>query len=296
MKRISRRGFLTTVAAAAGAAPAAPRIDGHVHFWRYDQVEYPWISAPLLKRNFEPQDLKPELDRAGIASVMAVEARSGLKETDWLLDLAERHSLVAGVVGWLPLDRPELPRLLERYAARPKLRAVRTGVAGGGRPERRKQWKEGLRAVARAGLACDFLISENQLPEVLSIAGSIPELRLVIDHLAKPRIREKILSPWRENIREAARRPGVFCKLSGLVNAAGPRSWTPQDLKPYIDIALEAFGPRRILFGSDWPICLGAANYQQWFHAARLAVASLSAEEQAWIFGRSAAQAYRLTA
>jgi L-fuconolactonase len=287
MTGLSRRHFLASLAASAGAAEAHPKIDSHQHFWDYDPREYAWISEPVLKGNFGPQQLKAEMDRVGVQGAIPVQARASLKETDWLLDLADRHGFIRGVVGWLPLGDAALPGLLERYASRPKLRGVRTGFQLG-------RIEDGLRLLGRAGLTFDLLIAEGQLPGAIALVDRLPDLTFIIDHLAKPRIGERVVSPWRENIREAAKRPNVYCKLSGLVNAADYRTWTEQDLRPHIDIALAAFGPQRLMFGSDWPVCLVAASYEKWFNTVRLAVAALSKDEQDWIAGRTAALAYRL--
>jgi len=294
MISLSRRAFLGSAAACAWAARSETAIDAHVHLWNYDPKQYAWITNPIMKADFGPSELKPELDRQGIQGAVVVQARSSLDETDWLLDLADRHEPLRAVVAWLPVGDPDLARLLEQYASRKKLRGARAGVELGELSGRRRRFEEGLRALGRAGLAYDLLLSENQLPGAAALAGALPDVTFVVDHLAKPRIRERILSPWRENMREAARRPNLYCKLSGLVNAADPASWTPQDLQPYIDTALETFGPRRLLFGSDWPVCLVAASYERWFQAAARAVEPLTAAEKAWIFGRSAAAAYRL--
>lgn len=294
MTAMPRRHFLASLAVCAGAAESHPKIDAHHHFWNYNPKEYPWISEPEIKGNFGPQELKAEITRVGVQGSIPVQARSSLKETDWLLDLADRYDFILGVVGWLPVGDTALPELLERYQSRPKLRGIRTGVQLGGPAERLSRFEGGLRLLSRAGLSFDLLISEGQLPDAIALVDRFPDLTFVINHLAKPRIRERVISPWRENIREAAKRSNLYCKLSGLVNAADYRTWTGQDLRPYIDIALAAFGPKRLMFGSDWPVCLVAASYERWFNTARLAVAALSSDEQDWIRGRTAALAYRL--
>lgn len=294
MTTLSRRHFLGSIAACAGAAEAHLKIDAHQHFWNYDPPEYTWISEPVLKKDFGPQALRAEMTRVGVGAAIPVQARSSLKETDWLLDLADRDDFIPGVVGWLPVDDAALPSLLERYASKPKLRGIRTGVQLGEQAERLRRFEDGLRLLSRAGLSFDLLISEGQLPGTIKLVDRFPELTFVINHMAKPRIRERVISPWRENIREAAKRPNLYCKLSGLVNAADYRTWTDQDLRPYIDIALAAFGPKRLMFGSDWPVCLVAASYERWFNTAQLAIAALSSDERDWVNGRTAAMAYRL--
>lgn len=294
MSSMGRRCFLASLAVSARAATTPPRIDAHQHFWNYSPKEYAWISDPVMKWDFGPDELEAEMTRAGFQGAVPVQARSSVKETDWLLDLAERHDYIWGVVGWLPVGDPSLPDLLERYASKTMLRGIRTGVELGTQGDRRRRFEDGLRLLGRASLSFDLLISEGQLSAAADLTDRLPDLTFVIDHLAKPRIRDRVFSPWREDIREAAKRPNVFCKLSGLVNAADYKTWTDQDLRPYIDIALEAFGPRRLMFGSDWPVCLVAANYGRWHETARRLTAALSPDEQEWIFGRAAAHAYRL--
>ena len=294
MTVLPRRHFLASLVVSAGAAESHPRIDAHHHFWNYEQKEFPWISEPVLKENFGPQQLEVEMARAGVQGAIPVQARSSLKETDWLLDLADHYDFIRGVVGWLPVGDSALPELLERYESKPKLRGIRTGVQLRGQAERRSRFEDGLRLLGRAGLSFDLLISEGQLPDAIALVDRFPDVTFVIDHMAKPAIKERVISPWRENIREAAKRPNIYCKLSGLVNAADYQNWTGQDLQPYIDVAQAAFGPKRLMFGSDWPVCLVASSYERWFQTARLAVAALSSDEQDWIFGRAAALAYRL--
>jgi L-fuconolactonase len=296
LTKIGRRQFLVSLAASARAAEPHPKIDAHHHFWSYNPKEYSWVSEQVLKGDFGPRELESEMTREGIQGAIPVQARSSLKETDWLLSLAESHDFIRGVVGWLPVADPGLPDLLERYASKPALRGIRIGVDPGAQGDRRRRFEDGLQRIGRAGLSLDLLISQDQLGAAIDLADRLPDLTFVIDHLAKPRIKDHVLSPWRENIREAAKRPNVYAKLSGLVNAADYGSWTEQDLRPYIDVALEAFGARRLMFGSDWPVCLVAATYERWYTTARRLTAALSPDEQDWVFGRAAAAAYRLSA
>ncbi|MGQ9634407.1 MAG: amidohydrolase family protein [Bryobacteraceae bacterium] len=295
MTSLSRRSFLGTAAAVVRGALSEPRVDAHVHLWNYDPKQYPWISHPVMKTNFGPAELKAEMDRMGVGWAIPVQARSSLEETEWLLALAERHQFLAAVVGWLPMEEAKLAPLLEKYASRRKLRGIRAGVQLNAESEQGKRFIKALRVLGRARLAYDIHISEDQLPGLAALADRAPDVTLVLNHLAKPRIRERILSPWREYMREAARRPNLYCKLSGLVNAADPKMRTLEDLRPYIEIALESFGPRRLMFGSDWPVCLQAAGYEPWFRAARQVLVTLSRDEQAWIFGKTAIEAYQLT-
>ncbi|HZT24042.1 MAG TPA: amidohydrolase family protein [Verrucomicrobiae bacterium] len=274
------------------------KIDAHQHFWKYNAVEYPWLNGALstLRRDFLPADLQTEMAAAGMDGVVSVQARQSLAETEWLLDLAARHDFIKGVVGWVELVSPRVKVDLEKWTANPKLKAVRHVVQD--EPDERFLWREdfnrGIAALQSFSLAYDILIFERHLPAAIQLVDRHPHQRFVLDHLAKPKIKSGELSPWRENLRELARRPNVWCKLSGLVTEADFKNWTETQLRPYFEIALEAFGPRRLMFGSDWPVCRVACDYRRWHDVVRAWTAGLSRDEQAWIWGRTAAEFYRL--
>lgn len=274
------------------------RIDSHQHFWRYTAAEYGWIddSMKKLRRDFLPADLQRELEPSSIAGAISVQARQTLAETEWLLDLADRHAFLLGVVGWVPLADPKVTTILEKLAGRKKLRGVRHVVQA--EPDDgfllRDDFNAGVRALARFGLVYDILIYERHLPYAIQFVDRHPNQRFVLDHIAKPRIRDGLVSPWRENLRELARRGNVYCKLSGVVTEAEFTGWTEAQIRPYIDAALEAFGPRRVMFGSDWPVCLAATTYSGWFDVVRRAVGKLPESEQARVFGGTALEAYRI--
>ncbi|MCE9613901.1 MAG: amidohydrolase family protein [Lentisphaerae bacterium] len=264
------------------------RIDAHQHFWLYDPAEYGWIDAAMraIRRDFQPADLLAEMRAAGITGSVCVQARQSLAETRWLLDLADRHDFIKGVVGWVALADPacEIPD-------HPKLKGVRHVVQS----ERdgfllRENFNRGVDRLRERGLAYDLLIVERQLPDALQFVDRHPDQVFVIDHIAKPRIRDDALTPWRENIRELARRANVWCKLSGMVTEADYGGWTEAQLRPYVDVVLDAFGPRRLMFGSDWPVCLVAVGYARWAGI----VDALSANERDHIMGRTAAGVYQL--
>jgi len=273
-------------------------IDAHHHFWKYTPEEYGWIdeSMTVLRRDFLPADLQAEIRDAGVGGVISVQARQSLEETEWLLDLAARHEFIRGVVGWVPLIDPRVEGALEPLSARRKLRAVRHILQG--EPDEqymlRGDFNAGIGVLERFGLAYDILIFERHLPQTMRFVDRHPNQVFVLDHIAKPRIREQALSPWRENLSELARRENVYCKLSGLVTEADCRNWTEESLRPYIDTVLEAFGLRRVMFGSDWPVCLLAASYAQWLGIVSKAIAGLSAAEGARILGETAIEAYKL--
>jgi L-fuconolactonase len=273
-------------------------IDSHHHFWRYDPREYGWISESMsiLRRDFLPADLQREAHAAGIDGVVSVQARQTVEETRWLLELAGQNAFLRGVVGWVPLVSAGVRQDLERFAVYPKLKAVRHVLQD--EPDDdyilRDDFNRGIALLKEFGLRYDILIFERHLPQTIEFVDRHPGLTFILDHVAKPRIRDRLLSPWRENMRELARRPNVYCKLSGMATEADPHAWTPKQLWPYMEVALEAFGPRRLMFGSDWPVCLLAVEYPRWLAVVREFAAKLSPAEQERMFGGTAIEAYGL--
>jgi L-fuconolactonase len=275
-------------------------VDAHHHFWRYDAREYDWISDELaaIRRDFLPADLAREIAAAGVDAVVSVQARQSLDETRWLLALAEESDFVAGVVGWVPLVSPTVGETVAGLAGSLRLCGVRHVLQGEADPDfaARPDFDAGIAALREHGLAYDVLIYERQLPMATALVDRHPDQVFVVDHVAKPRIRDGILSPWRERIRELGRRPNVFCKLSGMVSEADPRGWTRATLEPYADAVLEAFGPSRVMFGSDWPVCLVGVSYAQWLATVRELCGGLSAAERESVLGGTARRAYGLDA
>jgi L-fuconolactonase len=275
-------------------------VDSHHHFWRYDPGEYDWIGDDLaaIRRDFLPADLKGEIDAAGVDAVVSVQARQSLEETRWLLGLADANDFIVGVVGWVPLVSPSVGDTLAELAANPRLCGVRHVLQGEADPgfAARADFNRGIAALRGLGLAYDVLVYERQLPAAVALVDRHPDQVFVVDHVAKPRIRDGVVSPWRERVRELARRPTVFCKLSGMVTEADPRAWTRAALQPYADVVLEAFGPSRVMFGSDWPVCLAACTYPRWLAAVRELCAGLSAGEREDLMGGTARRAYQLDA
>lgn len=273
-------------------------IDAHHHFWRYDPAQYGWISESMavLRQDYLPPQLRKATQAAGVDGVVSVQARQSLAETDWLLELADQHEFIRGVVGWVPLVSEQVRRDLERLRGRKKLKGVRHVLQD--EPDDnymlRDDFNRGIRQLKEFALGYDVLVFERHLPQTILFVDRHPEQVFVLDHVAKPRIRDNLMSPWRENLRELARRPNVWCKLSGVVTEADHRSWTPQQLRPYMETVLEAFGPRRLMFGSDWPVCLLACGYQRWYQIVREFASALSPDEQSWLFGRTATDAYDL--
>jgi len=273
------------------------RIDAHQHFWKYDPAQYGWIgdNMSLIRRDFLPEHLASEMKLSGIGASIAVQA-AGAGETEWLLELANAWPFIVGVVGWVPLTDPRVGSEIERLARNPKLRGLRHVVQDEPDPSYilRDDFNAGVRQVTGAGLVYDILIFERHLPAVIQFVDRHPNQVFVLDHIAKPRIKEGLISEWRRNIRELARRSNVYCKISGIVTETDWSQWTPEQVHVYVDIVLEAFGADRLMFGSDWPVCLVATSYQKWVQVVESAVQSLSASEQQRIWGDTAREAYTL--
>jgi L-fuconolactonase len=275
------------------------RIDSHHHFWRYDATEYGWISDSMsvIRRDYLPTDLKPEIHAASIDGVVTVQVRQTIEETRWLLELANEHEFIRGVVGWAPLADPAIRDHLDELAEEPMLKGVRHIVQGEADENfiLGDDFNRGVAALKDYGFAYDILIYERHLPQAIAFVDRHPQQVFVVDHLAKPRVKENELEPWRTNIRRLAVRENVYCKLSGLVTEADWQRWTEPQLMPYLETVVDAFGPRRLMFGSDWPVCLLATTYRGWHDLVARFCSRLSASEQARIFGGTAEKAYRLT-
>lgn len=276
------------------------RIDAHQHFWQLSQpFDYRWLDAPglqAIRRDYLPEDLAPLLQAAEIDGSIFVQTQHNVAENRWVLQLAEQHAYLKGVVGWVDLASPDCERQLEEFAAHPKFVGVRHVVQD--EPDDdfiiRPEILRGLKVLERHGVPYDLLFYVKHLKHAATVAKACPNLPLVIDHLSKPRIREQILDDWIANLRQAASFPNVFCKLSGLVTEADHQLWTVSDLRPYVDAALEAFGPQRCMYGSDWPVCELAGTYEQVHTAMQQLLRSLSDAEQARIFGGTAIEFYGL--
>jgi L-fuconolactonase len=272
------------------------KLDSHQHFWKYSDAEYGWIEDPKLRRDFLPDDLHKQLRAAKIDGSISVQARQTTGETEWLLSLAARYSFLKGVVGWVPLTSPTVEADIEKFASDKKLKAVRHVVQD--EPDDqyilREDFNAGVALLDKHGLAYDILIFDRHLPYAIEFVDRHPKQRFILDHIAKPRIREGAVLPWRDNLREMAKRPNVWCKISGVVTEADHKHWTEAQLRFYIDTAIDAFGPKRIMFGSDWPVCLSATTYQDWRDLMHRATQKLSESERAAIFGGTAAEAYRI--
>jgi len=240
------------------------RIDSHQHFWKYDPVEYDWIGERMgvLKRDFLPEHLLPELRRAGFQGCVAVQARQTLEETRFLLELADANPFVLGVVGWVDL-RADVKDQLARFEGRRKLVGLRHIVQAEPDDEflLRSDFCRGIETLQSQGFAYDILIYPRHLKAAAEFARRFPGMRLVLDHLAKPDIKGGALDDWRRDLGTLAAQPHVSCKLSGLVTEADWQRWSDAQIEPCLDAALECFGPERLMVGSDWPVCTLAADY-----------------------------------
>jgi L-fuconolactonase len=280
--------------------PSPPRIDAHHHLWDLAVRDQPWTAdLPVLRRSFGIEDLRPHLAAHDIAGTVVVQTVTVADETPELLEVAATEPLVAGVVGWVDVTAPDVGDRLARLRERPggaKLVGIRHQVQEEPDPRWlcRAEVRRGLAAVGAAGLAYDLVITPAQLDATIETVTALPEVRFVLDHAAKPRIRDRELDPWREQTVELARRPNVTVKLSGLVTEADVESWTVTDLRPYADVLLDGFGAGRMMYGSDWPVCLLAATYDRVVGAAEQLTAQLSDAERAAVFGATATRTYRL--
>lgn len=273
-------------------------IDSHQHFWRYDPVAHHWLPDAMrtLRRDFLPEDLERETAAAGVGGTVSVQALQTLGETRFLLDLARSNPFILGVVGWVPLTDPGVAGILERLASEPALKGCRHVLQD--EPDDdymlRPDFNEGVRAVNAAGLAYDILIYERHLPQALRFVDRHPGQVFVLDHIGKPRIRDGSFAAWSGAIRDLACRQNVYCKVSGMATEADWGGWTEADLGPYLDTVLEAFGPPRLMFGSDWPMSLVAVGYGRWCELVRDFASRLGEAERDRILGGTAAEAYGL--
>jgi L-fuconolactonase len=268
-------------------------IDSHQHFWQLGHFDYPWMSKDLgvLYRDYLPDDLSPILKQNHITQTVLVQASNSVAESRWLLDLADSNDFIAGVVGWVDLTSPDAQ--LEQLSAHPKFKGVRHLVES----EANDDWLiqpsvlAGLKKLSALGLSYDLLVHTRHLKHVPIVAQSCPDLKLVIDHLAKPPIARNEINEWSHALKPLARYQNLYCKLSGLVTEANWSSWKPEDLRPYVDCALDFFGPDRIMFGSDYPVCLLAATYDRVLAGFQEIVNDTDREK---IFSINAAKFYRL--
>jgi L-fuconolactonase len=273
-------------------------IDAHHHLWHYNKREYGWMddSMTVLKRDYLPEDLAAEIGKAGVGGTVAVQARQAIEETQWLLEMAGRHSFIRGVVGWLDLRSPGLPGQLEQYGNHPKLVGVRHVIQD--EPDEdfmlREDFLRGIAMLHSCDLAYDLLIFPQQLRNAVKLAAMFPEQRFVLDHISKPSIRTGDLQPWKDDIGDLAALPNVWCKISGMVTEADPRAWKYEDFVPYMKVVLDAFGSDRIMLGSDWPVCRLAGEYEVVMGIPMVYTRTLPEKEKQKILYQNAATCYKL--
>jgi L-fuconolactonase len=274
-------------------------IDTHHHFWRYTPAEYGWIdeSKAVLRRDFLPDDLREAIAAADVDGVISVQARQSIEETHWLLEFAAQHKFIRAVVGWAPLAAVDAAAQLQSVVHHTKLRSMRHLVQDEVDDEfiLREDFNRGVSLLKDMNLRYDIVIYERHLPPTVKFVDRHPSQIFILDHIAKPKIKADEMEPWATNIRDLARRPNVYCKISGMVTEADWRTWTTQSLKPYFDVVLEAFTPRRLMVGTDWPVCLLACGYKRWMDIVREWAEPLSAAEKKRFFDETAVEAYGLT-
>lgn len=273
------------------------RIDAHQHFWRFDPARDTWITDEMavLRQDYLPETLAAELAAHGLHGCVAVQADPSEDETRFLLGLAGKHAFVKGVVGWVDLTAPDLRSRLDHFATFDRLCGIRHIVqAEADDYLMRPDVVRGVGALQDFDLTYDILVYPRQLPAALALVAQLPDQRFVVDHMAKPGIRDGALQPWERQIRALAGHSNVRCKVSGLITEADWTRWRPEDIHPYLDVVFDAFGPGRLMFGSDWPVCLLAGSYADVWHLVTEYMAGLSDSERNGVLGANATEFYGL--
>ena len=276
----------------------ALKIDSHQHFWKFDPVKDSWIddSMASIRRDFLPEDIEPTINKLGIDACVAIQADQSETENEFLFDLAQKNDFIKGVVGWVDMRSPHVGGKLEQYAGFEKLKGFRHVLQG--EADRALMlnplFMNGIRALKRHDFTYDILILPDQLGYTYQFAKLFSGQRFVLDHIAKPDIKNKNIEKWANGINSLAKLDNVWCKISGLVTEADWHNWTLADFEPYLDIIFEAFGCKRLMFGSDWPVCNLAGGYQQTLSVVKSYTAKLSADEQESFWGTNAIDFYRL--
>jgi L-fuconolactonase len=272
------------------------RIDSHQHFWKYNAEEYPWIGKGTpLERDWLPADLQREAAKVGIDGCVAVQARQTLEESKWLLELAEKSAFIKGVVGWVDLQSEKVADDLAALSKHKKFSGVRHVVQS--EPAEfmlKPEFIRGLGELHAFDFTYDLLLYPKHLPASVKVVEKLSHQRFVLDHIAKPMIRSGMMQPWKDDLRELAKHKNVFCKISGMVTEAKHQGWKKEDFRPFLDVVFEAFGEDRLMFGSDWPVCLLAATYGQVHELAVDYFKQFSAEVREKFFGGNAVRFYRL--
>lgn len=273
-------------------------IDSHQHFWKYDPLNHQWIDDEMavIRKDFLPTHLKKVYDGHKIDGCVAVQVDQTLQENDFLLNLTKENDFIKGVVGWVDLRSKKVDEVLEGYGNEAKLKGFRHIVQGEADPNfmLRPDFMNGISSLEKGGYTYDILVFPHQLGAALELVKKFPRQKFVIDHIAKPYIKDGFFEGWSVLMKELARHENVYCKLSGMVTEADYKHWTPDHIHPYMYLILQAFGAERIMFGSDWPVCLVAGNYGEVLKLVTDFIAPLSSYEQKAIMGRNAIQFYNL--
>ena len=274
------------------------RIDAHQHFWKYSASAYSWIDDGMsrIQNDFLPQDLEPVLKKHKIDGCVAVQAQQNEEETQFLLGLARQHPFIKGVVGWIDLQVDDLEAKLSRYKDFPLLKGFRHSLQDEADPAfiLQPRFQKGLRLLHEYDFIYDLLIKPPQFQATIKALESYNEMPMVLDHMAKPHIKSGDIKSWRKDIFTLAKHEKVMCKISGMVTEADWNQWKYEDLEPYLNTVLEAFGSDRLMFGSDWPVCLLAAEYEQVISVVEKFISKLSEAEQTGIMGENAVKFYKL--
>jgi len=275
------------------------KIDSHQHYWHFNTADYGWMgdNMSVIKRDFLPADLLPELKSIDFDGSVAVQARQSIEETNWLLQLADEHPHIKGVVGWLDLQSEQAEEQIATFAKHPKAVGVRHVIHDEEDIDfmLRPAFIRGVQLLEKYDLAYDILIFPKHLTNTIEFVKQFSDNQtFVVDHIAKPLIKDGIVSPWKEDIAALATFPNVYCKVSGMVTEADWDTWTPENIRPYLDVVMEAFGPERILIGSDWPVCLVAGKYSEVMQVVTDYISTFTEKEQALMLGGNAAKAYKI--
>lgn len=272
-------------------------IDAHQHFWKYDPGRHSWITDDMkaIRRDFQPEDLQPLLEMNDIEGCVVVQVDQTEDETLTLLSLANQHDFIKGVVGWIDLRNPNLDSRLQYFSSLKKLKGFRH-IVQGEKPGflLQRDFIDGVRQLARYDFSYDLLIYHHQLEEALDFVRQVPETRIVIDHLAKPSIAAQNRKQWDIHMRAMAEAPNISCKVSGMVTEARWPGWKYEDFVPYLDGVMNAFGTGRLMYGSDWPVCLVAATYQEQLLIVKRYLQKFSSLEKNQIMGENAERFYNL--
>jgi len=277
--------------------PALMHIDSHQHFWKYSEAEYPWIGKGTpLQRDWLPADLEREAAKVGINGSVAVQARQSLEESRWLLELADKSPFIKGVVGWVDLQSEKVEDDLAALSKHKKFVGVRHGVQSEAADFMLKpEFLRGLSALHAFDFTYDLLLFPKHLPSSVKVVEKLSHQRFVLDHIAKPMIRAGMMQPWKDDLRELAKHKNVACKISGMVTEAKLKDWKKEDFRPYLDVVFEAFGEDRVMFGSDWPVCLLAGSYEQVHGLAADYFKQFPAAVQEKFLGGNAVKFYKLS-